>query len=47
LEPLAFVVFTTRQGLWICEVNSCSTSGRDRKGCWWSRASRATSNTNR
>lgn len=33
------VVSTTRQGLWICQIDSGATSRRDWKGCWWSSTS--------
>ena len=42
---LPVVVFATRQGLWVCQINSCATSRRNWKGCWWSSTSYPTSCT--
>lgn len=37
------LVFTTRQGVWICQVNSSATSRRNWKSCRWSSATCSTS----
>lgn len=49
LYPLFFgwvgVVFTTRPCLWVCQINSSTTSRRDWKGCRWSSTANPTSCT--
>lgn len=35
------IVLTTRQGLWVCQINSHSAPRRDWKSSWWSSTSSA------